>query len=133
MGMAVGSLDRDDGRFQAMPRTADKTELIQGKLHKLVLRTLRPGPLHGYAIANTITRQSEGSLNVEEGSLYPALHRMEKRGWIKAEWGLSETKRRAKYYELTTAGRDQLKIKAKTWNLLVEAISGVMGTRVRQS
>jgi PadR family transcriptional regulator len=112
-----------------MGRTNEKTDLVQGTLDMLVLRTLRSGPMHGYAIANRIQQQSDGLLQVEEGSLYPALHRMERRGWIVAEWGLSEFKRRAKYYELTAAGREQLKVKAKTWNRLVEAIAGVMGTQ----
>jgi PadR family transcriptional regulator len=85
--------------------------------------------LHGYAIANRIQSQSDGCLQVEEGSLYPALHRMERRGWIEAEWGLSESKRKAKYYELTAAGRKQLAAKAKAWTKLVAAIGGVMGTR----
>ena len=112
-----------------MARSKDRTELVQGTLDMLVLRTLRSGPLHGYAIANRIQQQSDGFLQVEEGSLYPALHRMERRGWISAEWGLSETRRKAKYYELTAAGRQQLKTKAKSWSRLVEAISSVMGTR----
>lgn len=116
-----------------MPRSDDRTELLQGTLDMLVLRTLRSGPLHGYAIANRIQEQSEGFLQVEEGSLYPALHRMERRGWIAAEWGLSETRRKAKFYELTATGRDQLKTKAKTWSRLVEAIAGVMGTRTAQT
>jgi transcriptional regulator len=112
-----------------MGRDSEKNELVQGTLDMLVLRTLRGGRLHGYAVANRIQQESDGFLQVEEGSLYPALHRMERRGWIVAEWGLSETKRRAKYYELTAAGREQLKTKAKTWNRLVEAIAGVMGTQ----
>ena len=116
-----------------MARAPDRTDLMQGTLDMLVLRTLRGGPLHGYAIANRIQAESDGFLQVEEGSLYPALHRMEKRGWISAEWGLSETKRKAKYYELTATGREQLKAKAKTWNRLVEAIAGVMGSRTAEA
>jgi PadR family transcriptional regulator len=116
-----------------MTRTNDRTELMQGTLDMLVLRSLRSGPLHGYAIANKIQQGSDGFLRVEEGSLYPALHRMERRGWIAAEWGLSESRRKAKYYELTGAGREQLKAKAKTWNLLVAAIAGVMGTRTAKA
>jgi PadR family transcriptional regulator len=116
-----------------MVRSNDRTELVQGTLDMLVLRTLRSGPLHGYAIANCIQQQSDGFLQVEEGSLYPALHRMERRGWIAAEWGLSESRRKAKFYCLTDAGRQQLKTKAKTWNRLVEAIAGVMGTRSAQA
>ena len=116
-----------------MARSNDRTDLVQGTLDMLVLRTLRGGTLHGYAIANKIQEQSEGFLRVEEGSLYPALHRMERRGWIAAEWGLSDTRRKAKYYELTDAGREQLKAKAKTWKLLVGAIAGVMGTRTAKA
>jgi transcriptional regulator len=116
-----------------MARSNDRTDLMQGTLDMLVLRTLRSGALHGYAIANRIQQQSDGFLRVEEGSLSPALHRMERRGWIAAEWGLSETRRKAKFYELTTAGRDQLKAKAKSWTRLVAAISGVMGTRPSQA
>ncbi len=116
-----------------MPRANDRTELMQGTLDMLVLRTLRGGSLHGYAIANKIQESSEGFLRVEEGSLYPALHRMERRGWIAAEWGLSDSRRKAKYYELTDAGREQLKTKTKTWALLVDAIAGVMGTRTAKA
>ena len=106
-----------------------RTELMQGTLDMLILRTLRSGSLHGYSIAGKIQQQSDGFLQVEEGSLYPALHRMERRGWIKAGWGLSETKRKAKYYELTPAGREHLRTKARTWKRLVAAIGAVMGTR----
>ena len=112
-----------------MGQSNDKTDLLQGTLDMLVLRSLKTGALHGYAIANKIQSESDGFLQVEEGSLYPALHRMERRGWIQAEWGLSESRRKAKFYELTAAGREQLKIKTKTWGRLVEAIAGVMGTR----
>jgi PadR family transcriptional regulator len=116
-----------------MARANDRTELMQGTLDMLVLRTLRSGPLHGYSIASRIQESSEGFLRVEEGSLYPALHRMERRGWIAAEWGLSESRRKAKYYQLTDAGREQLRAKAKTWVLLVDAIAGVMGTRTAKA
>jgi len=115
-----------------MAKSNDRTELMQGTLDMLVLRTLRSGPLHGYAIANKIQEQSDGFLQVEEGSLYPALHRMERRGWITAEWGLSESRRKAKYYQLSSVGREQLKAKAKTWIRLVQAISDVMGTKSAQ-
>lgn len=107
----------------------EKTELLQGTLDMLVLRTLRGGPLHGYAIASRIQQLSEGYLRVEEGSLYPALHRMERREWVEAEWGLSDANRKAKYYRLTAVGRRQLAAKTKTWQSLVAAIAGVLGTR----
>lgn len=116
-----------------MPRSTERTELMQGTLDMLVLRTLRAGRLHGYAIANKIQQESEGYLRVEEGSLYPALHRMERRGWISAEWGLSESRRKAKFYELTATGRQQLKTQAKSWNRLVAAIAGVMGTNAAEA
>jgi PadR family transcriptional regulator len=116
-------------RKRFMPRADDRTDLMQGTLDMLVLRTLRGGPMHGYAIANKIKLQSDGFLQVEEGSLYPALHRMERRGWISAEWGLSESRRKAKYYQLSSSGREQLKVKTKTWTRLVEAISSVMDSR----
>jgi PadR family transcriptional regulator, regulatory protein PadR len=106
-----------------------KNELVQGTLDMLILRTLAGGPLHGYAIAGRIQQASDDFLKVEEGSLYPALHRMERRGWIEAQWGLSETKRKAKYYRLTATGRAQLKVAAKNWSRVVEAIAGVMGAR----
>ena len=109
-----------------MGRTRDKPELVQGTLDMLVLKALEDGPLHGYAIARRIQQASHQFLRVEEGSLYPALHRMERRGWIAAEWGLSETNRKAKYYRLSAAGRRQLKTEIAKWNRLVEAISGVL-------
>jgi transcriptional regulator len=116
-----------------MARKQEKPDLMQGTLDLLVLRTLRTGAKHGYAIARHIQETSDGYLSVEEGSLYPALHRMERRGWIRAEWGLSETKRKAKYYELTAAGRTQLKAKTKTWRSLVDAISGVLGSKAAEA
>ena len=112
-----------------MPEQNDKNEFVQGTLDMLILKTLAVGPLHGYAIARRIQQASDDFLKVEEGSLYPALHRMERRGWIDAEWGLSEAKRKAKYYRLTAAGRDQLKVAAKNWTRVVEAIGRVMGLR----
>jgi transcriptional regulator len=107
-------------------RTPDKPDLVQGTLDMLVLKALEEGALHGYAIARRIQQASNDCLQVEEGSLYPALHRMERRGWIEAEWGLSQTNRKAKYYRLTPAGRRQLQAEIAKWNRLVEAISGVL-------
>jgi transcriptional regulator len=112
-----------------MPDQHEKNEFVQGTLDMLILKTLSGGPLHGYAVASRIQQASDDFLKVEEGSLYPALHRMERRGWIEAEWGLSEAKRKAKYYRLTATGRAQLKVAAKNWAHIVEAIGGVMGTR----
>jgi PadR family transcriptional regulator, regulatory protein PadR len=107
----------------------EKNEFVQGTLDMLILKTLASGPLHGYAIAGRIQKASDEVLKVEEGSLYPALHRMERRGWLEAQWGLSEAKRKAKYYRLTATGRAQLRVAAKNWNRVVEAIAGVMGVR----
>jgi transcriptional regulator len=112
-----------------MPEQSAKNDLVQGTLDMLILKSLSGGPLHGYAIVRRIQRASDDFLKVEEGSLYPALHRMERRGWIDAQWGLSETNRKAKYYRLTAAGRAQLKVAARNWARIVEAIAGVMGTR----
>jgi PadR family transcriptional regulator PadR len=101
-------------------------ELMQGTLDLLVLRTLTWGPMHGYAVARQIKQRSRDVILVEEGALYPALHRMERRGWIRAEWGLSENNRRAKFYELTAAGREQLRRELVTWARYTEAVARVL-------
>ena len=103
-----------------------RLELLQGTLDMLVLRTLQWGPQHGHGIGQAIRTQSEDLLRVETGSLYPALHRLEKRGWLKAEWGVSEANQRAKFYRLTPAGKAQLVREQDRWSLLVEAIGRVM-------
>ncbi len=103
-----------------------KAELLQGTLEMLILRTLQGGPLHGYAVAQRIERLSADVLRVEEGSLYPALYRMEDRGWIVSKYGLSEHNRRARYYRLTSGGRRQLDTAAETWHRLSGAVSRVM-------
>ena len=105
---------------------AERIELLQGTLDLLVLRTLAPGPAHGHAIAKTIERQSEDVLQVEQGSLYPALHRLIRRGWISAEEGVSENNRRAKFYRLTAKGRRQLHVETTRWAKLARAIAGVL-------
>jgi transcriptional regulator len=92
----------------------------------LVLRTLQWGPRHGHGIGQAIAAQSDELLRVETGSLYPALHRLEKRGWLRAEWGLSEANQRAKYYQLTAAGKAQLLRERDRWSQLVDAIGRVM-------
>ena len=104
----------------------DRIELLQGTLDLLILRTLRLGPAHGHAIAKAIEHGSDRVLAVEQGSLYPALHRLEHRGWIKAEWGISELGRRARFYSLTAAGRKQLEVEAENWNKLTDAIARVL-------
>lgn len=104
----------------------DRLELLQGTLDLLILRTLRSGPAHGHAIARIIERGSGDLLQVEQGSLYPALHRLIKRRWITAEEGVSENNRRAKYYRLTARGRRQLETEIGKWDKLVQAIAGVL-------
>ena len=104
----------------------DRIELLQGTLDLLVLRTLLPGPAHGHAIARNIERNSEDVLQVEQGSLYPALHRLIKRGWITADEGASENNRRAKFYRLTAKGRKQLSVETTRWERLARAITGIL-------
>lgn len=106
--------------------TKDKLELLQGTLDLLILRTLQPGPAHGHAIAKAIERSSEDVLRIEQGSLYPALHRLNKRGWIDYEEGTSENNRRAKFYRLTAKGRKQLAVERSNWEKLARAIAGVL-------
>ncbi len=103
-----------------------KAELLQGTLDLLILKTLTVGPLHGYAIAQRILQRSDDVLVVEEGSLYPALYRMEEKGWISAEWGKSDNNRRAKYYSLTRAGRRQLNEETAIWERIHRAITLVL-------
>ena len=103
-----------------------KTDVLQGTLALLVLKTLVRGPMHGYGITLHIQMLSKEVLRVEEGSLYPALHRMAQDGWIKAEWGTSENNRRARFYSLTPAGRKQLAEKEKSWARLTQAVANVL-------
>src|ERR1044071_3890444 len=113
-----------------MGKAKDRGEgdLVQGTLDMLILKTLSRGPQHGYGIAQFIQQVSDEVLRVEEGSLYPALHRLELDGMIDAEWGSSENNRRAKFYALTAMGRKQLAKEAGNWNRLAEAIARVMQT-----
>jgi transcriptional regulator len=103
-------------------------DLPQGTLDLLILRTLSLEPLHGWAVSERIQQISCDVLRVQQGSLYPALHRLERRGWIKARWGTSENNRRAKFYELTKTGRQQLEIQRDAWQKLTAAMSHVLGT-----
>lgn len=104
----------------------NRVELLQGTLDLLILRTLRLGPAHGHTIAKAIERGSDDVLQVEQGSLYPALHRLIRRGWIDFESGASENNRRAKFYRLTAAGRRQLAVETTKWDRLVAAIAGIL-------
>lgn len=101
-------------------------DLIQGTLDMLILKTLSGGAMHGYAIATAIERRSADELRIEEGALYPALHRLELAGLLKSEWRLSETSRRAKFYQLTAGGRKHLVAESTNWNRLVAAVARVM-------
>jgi len=103
-------------------------DLPQGTLDLLILRTLSLEPLHGWAVSERIQQISSDVLRVQQGSLYPALHRLERRGWVKARWGVSENNRRAKFYELTKAGRHQLEIEKDAWEKLAAAVTQVLGT-----
>src|SRR5713101_1713697 len=111
-----------------MPRRGNpplQGELLQGTLDLLILKTLVVGPAHGHTIAYAIERRSEDVLQIEHGSLYPALYRLENRGWIASFWGTSENNRKAKYYRLTPAGKKQLRAQATRWEELVKAIGRV--------
>ena len=107
----------------------DRIALLQGTLDLLILQTLQPGPAHGHAIAKSIERSSDDILQVEQGSLYPALHRLLKRGWIVAEDGTSENNRKAKFYRLTPKGRKQLSVEAGKWDKLARAITRILRPR----
>ncbi|MEN0110695.1 MAG: PadR family transcriptional regulator [Planctomycetota bacterium] len=122
-----GRTNDPTGEPAARPADAGKrSDLPQGSLDLLVLQALDGGQKHGYQIARHIHSASDEALRVEEGSLYPALHRMERRGWIEAEWGVSESNRRAKYYRLTRSGRDQLQTEVDGWREMVIAIGKVI-------
>jgi PadR family transcriptional regulator PadR len=104
----------------------DRLELLQGTLDMLILQTLQWGAQHGYGISQMIRAQSSEALQVETGSLYPALHRLEKQGWVKSVWDITDTNQRAKFYRLTPAGRKQLVRERDRWEQLVAAITGVL-------
>lgn len=111
-----------------MPRRESPlhSEMLQGTLDMLVLRTLLLGPAHGYTIAHSIEQGSDDVLQIEQGSLYPALHRLENRGWVASFWGTSENNRKAKYYRLTPEGRKQLAVETSRWEEIVNAIGRVL-------
>jgi transcriptional regulator len=110
-------------------RRADSIELLQGTLDLILLQTLRWGPQHGYAISRAIDVSSQSTFKVDTGSLYPALHRLEKRGWVASEWRLSENKQRAKYYRLTAEGRRQLAAEQSRWARFVDGMASLMAAR----
>jgi len=111
-----------------MTKERSTPELLPGTLYMLVLRTLSNGPMHGYAIAKRVMEASRESLTIEDGSLYPALNRMLVKGWLKAEWGISENNRKARFYRLTPDGRKQLDKEAREFDQLVRSIQLVMRT-----
>ena len=111
-----------------MARSSDKTDLLQGTLDLLILQVAAHGPLHGYAIAQRLSQISKEALQVQQGSLYPALHRLEKRGWLKAEWRAADSGREAKFYALTAAGRKRLSVERTEWDRLSQAITLVLQT-----
>lgn len=106
--------------------TDDRTDLLQGTLDLLILKTLAFEPMHGFGIARRISHVSRDVLRVQQGSLYPALRRLEKRGWIRASWGSSENNRRARFYELTRAGRRQLEVEKESWERLATAVQEIL-------
>jgi PadR family transcriptional regulator PadR len=108
-------------------RLQKSQEMLLGTLDMLILRTLVLGPAHGHTIAHAIERTSDAVLQVEQGSLYPALHRLEDRGWVSSYWGPSENNRKARFYRLTAAGRKQLRAETRRWRTLVEAIGRILG------
>jgi transcriptional regulator len=110
----------------ARKEAQERTDLLQGTLDLLILRTLLFGPMHGHGIAHSIESATEDVLKIDHGSLYPALHRLTRRGWITSAWGLSANNRRAKYYRLTSSGRKQLTIETSKWEKLSEAIARVL-------
>lgn len=111
----------------AIHRPPDAGEILQGTLDMLILRTLVLGPAHGHTIAQAIERTSENALEVEQGSLYPALHRLEDRGLVSSEWGVSDNNRRAKFYRLTPKGKKELSAAAGRWRRMTRAIGLILG------
>lgn len=110
-------------------REQTRLELLQGTLDMLILQTLQWGPQHGYAIGQTLRAQSNETLQVETGSLYPALHRLQKQGWVKADWRQSDANQRAKFYRLTPKGKRQLLKERDRWSQLVSVIGGILNPR----
>lgn len=110
-----------------LKRPPEAGDILQGTLDMLILRTLVMGPAHGHTIARAIERTSENALDIEQGSLYPALHRLEDREWVSSEWGVSENNRKAKFYRLTSKGRKELNAAASRWRRMTRAIGLILG------
>jgi PadR family transcriptional regulator PadR len=106
-----------------------RLDLMQGTLDMLILKAVSLGPLHGYGVLLRIQQISKGCLEIQQGSLYPALYRLEHQGWITSEWGESENKRKARYYRLTAAGKRRFQTEAKKWNRMTDVIAGILGTK----
>jgi transcriptional regulator len=111
--------------------TDDSLPLLKGTLDLLILKTLSWGPMHGYAIATWLEERSDGTLGVDDSALYQALQRMEGRGWLAAEWGTTENNRRARYYKLTAAGRQRLRVEAETWLRYTRSVSSILALAAR--
>lgn len=107
-------------------------ELLQGTLDMLILKAVSLGPLHGYGVLLRIQQISKDRLEIQQGSLYPALYRLEHQGWITSEWGESENKRKAKYYRLTIAGKRRLQSETENWNRMADVIAGILGTKAEE-
>jgi PadR family transcriptional regulator PadR len=110
-----------------------RSEMLRGSLEVLILKTLSWGPAHGYAVASWIEQIAGDVLSIEEGSLYPALHRLEQRGWVDSQWGISDNNRRAKYYRLTAEGESHLRAEASAWDQFVGAVGKVLHSTHRPS
>lgn len=129
--MALGKTNLEKMRLEKTSRDlpghgVPGLDLPQGTLDLLILRTLLPGAQHGWAISERVQQVSENALRIQQGSLYPALHRLERRGWVKAKWGVSENNRKAKYYELTRSGCKQLDEETESWRKLISAVALVL-------
>lgn len=118
---------RVEGMIVVLKRPPEAGDILQGTLDMLILRTLVMGPAHGHTIARVIESTSENALEVEQGSLYPALHRLEDRGWVSSEWGVSENNRKAKFYRLTSKGRKELTAASGRWRRMTHAIGLILG------
>jgi transcriptional regulator len=107
-------------------QVSETTDVLKGTLDLMILKALSWGPTHGYGVTKWIRQTTDGTLDIDDGALYPALHRLERRGWIGAEWGVSENNRRAKYYQLTAAGEQQLRREVRSWARFAEALTKIV-------